>query len=91
MSFEFSCLMSSYDLPRLQGESKYQLVYQLVISGLNGYQQDGTTMPETFEEQGEIIWQHLGSILRYEVQALGHHSTFTARARARAMTASLVS
>mgnify|MGYP001803002209 CR=1 FL=1 len=24
----------------------------LVISGLNGYLQDGTTMPETFEAQG---------------------------------------
>lgn len=31
----------------------------LIISGLNGYLQDGTTMPETFEEQGDIIWQHL--------------------------------
>lgn len=35
----------------------------LIISGLNGYLQDGQTMPETFEEQGEIIWQHLGVIL----------------------------
>jgi enamine deaminase RidA (YjgF/YER057c/UK114 family) len=33
------------------------------ISGLNGYLQDGTTMPDSFEEQGEIIWQHLGTIL----------------------------
>lgn len=22
------------------------------------------TMPETFEEQGELIWQHMGTILR---------------------------
>jgi 2-iminobutanoate/2-iminopropanoate deaminase len=36
----------------------------LIISGLNGYLQDGKTMPETFEEQGEIIWQHIGTILR---------------------------
>lgn len=36
----------------------------LVISGLNGYQADGKTMPATFEEQGELIWQHLGTILR---------------------------
>jgi len=34
----------------------------LIISGLNGFLQDGKTMPETFEEQGEIIWQHLGAI-----------------------------
>ena len=36
----------------------------LIISGLNGYLADGTTMPDTFEEQGEIIWQHLGTILQ---------------------------
>jgi len=35
----------------------------LIISGLNGYLADGQTMPETFEEQGEIIWQHIGAIL----------------------------
>ncbi|MEO8636664.1 MAG: RidA family protein [Gemmatimonadales bacterium] len=36
----------------------------LFISGLNGYHVDGTTMAATFEEQGEQIWQHLGTILR---------------------------
>ncbi|MEZ5428477.1 MAG: RidA family protein [Pyrinomonadaceae bacterium] len=36
----------------------------LIISGLNGYLTDGVTMPESFEEQGEIIWQHFGTILR---------------------------
>ena len=36
----------------------------LVISGLNGYQADGTTMPESFEEQGELVWKHLGTVLR---------------------------
>jgi 2-iminobutanoate/2-iminopropanoate deaminase len=36
----------------------------LIISGLNGYLSDGKTMPETFEEQGELIWQYLGTILR---------------------------
>jgi 2-iminobutanoate/2-iminopropanoate deaminase len=35
----------------------------LIISGLNGYWPDGQTMPETFEEQGEIIWTYLGTIL----------------------------
>ncbi len=36
----------------------------LVISGLNGYEADGVTMPASFEAQGELIWQHLGTILR---------------------------
>ena len=36
----------------------------LIISGLNGYLSDGVTMPDSFEEQGEIIWQHLGAILK---------------------------
>lgn len=35
----------------------------LIISGLNGYLQDGKTMPDSFEEQGELIWQHIGTIL----------------------------
>ena len=36
----------------------------LIISGLNGYLSDGRSMPESFEEQGEIIWQHIGTILK---------------------------
>jgi 2-iminobutanoate/2-iminopropanoate deaminase len=36
----------------------------LIISGLNGYLVDGQSMPESFEEQGEIIWQHLRTILQ---------------------------
>ena len=36
----------------------------LFISGLNGYLSDGTTMPDTFEEQGELIWRHMGAILK---------------------------
>jgi enamine deaminase RidA (YjgF/YER057c/UK114 family) len=36
----------------------------LIISGLNGYLPDGKTMPDSFEEQGDLIWKHLGSILR---------------------------
>ncbi|MEM1256688.1 MAG: RidA family protein [Cyanobacteria bacterium P01_D01_bin.71] len=36
----------------------------LFISGLNGYLSDGKTMPESFEEQGEIIWGHMGEILK---------------------------
>jgi 2-iminobutanoate/2-iminopropanoate deaminase len=36
----------------------------LFISGLNGYLADGKTLPASFEDQGEMIWQHLGTILR---------------------------
>lgn len=43
----------------ISGESRI-----LFISGLNGYLKDGVTMPESFEEQGEMIWQHIGTILK---------------------------
>lgn len=43
----------------IRGESRL-----LIVSGLNGYLSDGKSMPESFEEQGELIWQHLGTILR---------------------------
>lgn len=36
----------------------------LFISGLNGYLADGKTMPDSFEEQGELIWKHIGGILK---------------------------
>jgi 2-iminobutanoate/2-iminopropanoate deaminase len=35
----------------------------LIVSGLNGYQSDGKTMPESFDEQAELIWMHLKAIL----------------------------
>jgi enamine deaminase RidA (YjgF/YER057c/UK114 family) len=35
----------------------------LFISGLNGYLQNGADMPESFEEQANLIWQHIGAIL----------------------------
>ena len=35
----------------------------LYISGLNAYEADGKTMPETFEAQSELIWRHLETIL----------------------------
>ena len=35
----------------------------LYISGLNGYESDGKTMPESFEDQSELIWRHLVAIL----------------------------
>jgi 2-iminobutanoate/2-iminopropanoate deaminase len=36
----------------------------LIISGLNGFLADGRTMPESFEEQGDLIWRHIGTLLR---------------------------
>ena len=35
----------------------------LYISGLNGYESDGKTIPESFEDQSELIWRHLKTIL----------------------------
>ena len=35
----------------------------LIISGLNGYQKDGKTMPESFEEQAELIWTYIKRLL----------------------------
>jgi enamine deaminase RidA (YjgF/YER057c/UK114 family) len=35
----------------------------LFISGLNGFEPDGSTMPESFEEQAELIWKHIRAIL----------------------------
>lgn len=35
----------------------------LFISGLNGYLSNGVDMPESFEEQAELIWQHIGQVL----------------------------
>lgn len=35
----------------------------LFISGLNGYEQDGQSMPDDFEAQADLIWTHLERIL----------------------------
>jgi 2-iminobutanoate/2-iminopropanoate deaminase len=35
----------------------------LFISGLNGYEADGSTMPEDFESQTRLIWGYLETIL----------------------------
>lgn len=43
----------------VKGESRI-----LLISGLNGYERDGKTMPESFAEQADIVWGHIGAILR---------------------------
>ena len=42
----------------VRGESRI-----LFISGLNGYENDGITMPESFDGQAELIWKHLKTIL----------------------------
>jgi enamine deaminase RidA (YjgF/YER057c/UK114 family) len=49
----------------------------LIISGLNGYLADGKTMSEGFEEQGELIWQHIGVIL--ESARMGYHHLVSVR------------
>ena len=36
----------------------------LFLSGLNGFLPDGQTMPDGFEEQADLIWKYMGSILR---------------------------
>jgi 2-iminobutanoate/2-iminopropanoate deaminase len=35
----------------------------LVIAGINGYEADGVTMPDTFDAQAELIWNHLHAAL----------------------------
>ena len=49
----------------------------LIISGLNGYLADGKSMPETFEEHGEMIWKHLGTIL--ESAQMGYQNLVSIR------------
>ena len=35
----------------------------LFISGPNGYEPDGTTMPSDFVGQARLVWRHLGTLL----------------------------
>jgi len=42
----------------IQGDSR------LLISGLNGYLPDGQTLPESFEEQADLIWGHIQTLLQ---------------------------
>ena len=35
-----------------------------LVTSQRGYLADGTTMPESFEEQGEIVWEHIGAVLK---------------------------
>jgi 2-iminobutanoate/2-iminopropanoate deaminase len=49
----------------------------LMISGLNGYLPDGKTIPETFEEQGDLIWQYMGKLL--ESANMNYHNLVSLR------------
>ena len=49
----------------------------MIISGLNGYLADGKSMPETFEEQAEMIWKHLGTVL--ESAQMGYQNLVSIR------------
>jgi len=33
------------------------------VSGLNGYEADGKTLPESFDAQAKLIWTHLRTTL----------------------------
>lgn len=44
----------------------------LFVSGLNGYESDGKTMPESFEDQSELIWSHLRSVLASAGMTVGN-------------------
>ncbi|HEX7952453.1 MAG TPA: RidA family protein [Burkholderiales bacterium] len=44
----------------------------LYISGLNGYEADGKTLPESFEGQSELIWRHLKTILASAGMGIGN-------------------
>jgi 2-iminobutanoate/2-iminopropanoate deaminase len=50
----------------------------LFVSGLNGYEPDGKTLPESFDAQAELIWKHLGcddeANVRMRVKHLGTHA-----------------
>ena len=35
----------------------------LYISGLNGYEEDGVSMPADFGGQATLVWRHLGTVL----------------------------
>jgi enamine deaminase RidA (YjgF/YER057c/UK114 family) len=43
----------------------------LFVSGLNGYEADGKTLPDSFEAQAELIWKHLRTILASAGMDLG--------------------
>jgi 2-iminobutanoate/2-iminopropanoate deaminase len=49
----------------------------LIISGLNGYLADGVTMPDSFDEQGEMIYTHLGTLL--QSAGMSYHNLISLR------------
>lgn len=44
----------------------------LYISGLNGFEADGKTMPKSFEDQSELIWRHMKTILASAGMGVGN-------------------
>lgn len=44
----------------------------LFISGLNGYERDGSAMPTDFEGQAELVWSHLETILHHADMAISN-------------------
>jgi 2-iminobutanoate/2-iminopropanoate deaminase len=44
----------------------------LYIGGLNGYEADGKTLPASFDEQSELIWRHLKTILASAGMGIGN-------------------
>jgi 2-iminobutanoate/2-iminopropanoate deaminase len=44
----------------------------LIISGLNGYEADGQSMPDTFEGQADLIWGHIQAILKSADMTVGN-------------------
>jgi 2-iminobutanoate/2-iminopropanoate deaminase len=44
----------------------------LIISGLNGYEADGTTMPDSFDGQADLIWGHIKTILASAGMTVGN-------------------
>ena len=51
----------------VRGESRL-----LFISGLNGYEADGSTMPESFDGQADLVWGHIGTILASAGMTVGN-------------------
>jgi 2-iminobutanoate/2-iminopropanoate deaminase len=43
----------------------------LFVSGLNGYEADGVTLPSEFEAQAENIWSHLERVLHSAKMSVG--------------------
>jgi len=59
----YECYAHAVDVP-----AGARTVY---VSGLNGFEADGVTMPASFEEQARLVWRHLARILADAGMTLG--------------------